>query len=173
MTMPPLRSIDEEAAACRAAFAAMPEAKYAVHLHHEEPVESLNEPAENRIRYILEEKPKEERALRLRLFRPVTGPAYAEYQRVRAPAEAEYRRVRAPAYAEYQLVCAPAWAEYQRVRAAAWAEYQRVCDITWAEYERVRAPAWVEYQRVCDTAHAALCVPGCPFDGKSIFGRKE
>ena len=133
-------SIDEEAAACRAAFAAMPEAKYAVHLHHEEPVEALNEPAENRIRYILEEKPKEERALRLRLFRPVTATARAEYQRVSAPAHAEY----------------------QRVSDTAWAEYQRVRDTAWAEYQLVRAPA-----------HAAICVPGCPFDGKSIFGRKE
>ena len=140
MPMPPLLSIDEEAAACRAAFAAIPDAKCAVHLHHEEPVEALNEPAENRIHYILAEKPVAERALRLRLFRPVTAPALAEYQRVSDPA----------------------WAEYERVNAAALAEYERVRDTALAECQRVSAPA-----------HAAFCVPGCPFDGKSIFGRKE
>jgi hypothetical protein len=114
-----LKSIDDEAAACRAAWAAMPEAQYAAHLHHEVACEPLSEPIENRIAYILREKPEAERALRLRLMRPVTATASAEYERVRAPALAEYERVRATAWAEYERVKATAWAEYERVMATA------------------------------------------------------
>jgi hypothetical protein len=154
-----LQSIAKEAAACRAAWAAMPGAKAGVHIHHEIAVEALTEPIENRIAYILREKPKKEQALRLRLMRPVEAPALAEYQRVTAPALAEYQRVTAPALAEYQRVTAPALAEYLRVKASAWAEYLRV-----------EAPALAEYERVEAAAHLAICVSDCPFYGRTIFG---
>ena len=118
-----LQSIAKEAAACRAAWAAKPKAKYGVHIHHETVVEALSEPIENRIAYILAEKPKKEQALRLRLMRPIAAGQFAEYERVTAQ----------------------------------------------AEYDRVRAPA--EYERVTAAAHLAFCIPDCPFDGRSIFGK--
>lgn len=77
-----LKSIDEEAADCRAAWAAVPGAVAGLHIHHEVVAEELNEPIENRIDYILTQKPKHERALRLRLMRPISAPAWAEYERV-------------------------------------------------------------------------------------------
>ena len=111
-----LHSIAREAADCRAAWAAAPEATAGAHIHHEQPFEALTEPIENRIAYILSDKPKKEQALRLRLMRPVTAPAWAEYQKARAAARAEYEKAKA-------------------------------------------------------AAHAALCpTPGCPWDGRSIFG---
>lgn len=76
----------EEATACRAAWAAAPYAKYGVHIHHEAACEVLTEPIENRIAYILREKPEGERALRLRLMRPTTAPAWKAYEAARAPA---------------------------------------------------------------------------------------
>lgn len=86
---PPLRSDDAEEADCRAAFARRPRAQYAIHLHHESLAEPLsNLGARARISYILTGKPPEERALRLRLFRPVTR---VWYRRVRR-AEREYYR---------------------------------------------------------------------------------
>ena len=116
-----LGTIKAEAEACRAAWAATPKAKYGAHLHHEEVAEKLTEPIENRIAYILSDKPKNEQALRLRLMRPVTVPALAEYERVTAAALAEYQKVRAPA-----------WAEYEKAKAAA---HKKLCptpDCPWA-----------------------------------------
>jgi cell division septum initiation protein DivIVA len=187
-----LHSIAREAADCRAAWAAVPDAVAGVHIHHEMVAEELSEPIEARIAYILAKKPRKEQALRLRLMRPVAAPALAEYERVTAPALAEYERVVAPAWAEYERVKAPAWAEYERVKAPAWAEYQRVVAPALAEYQRVVAPAWAEYQRVeapalaeyqrveaaaggeyervTAAAHLAICVPDCPWDGETRFG---
>ena len=78
-----LKSIEEEANDCRKAFAQSEGADYAVHCHHSELYEKLKENPENRILYILKEKLVNEQALRLRLFRPVKGPALAEYKKIK------------------------------------------------------------------------------------------
>lgn len=145
-----LQSIPAEDRACRAAWAAMPDAVAGAHIHHEAPVELLTEPIENRIAYIRSEKPEAEQALRLRLMRPVSTAAWADYE----------------------WAVAPAWADYERIEDKAWAEYERVK--AWAEYERVKAAAWAEYKRFVAVAHAAVCpTPDCPWDGFSIFGGKR
>ena len=82
-----LKSIDEEAADCRAAWAANPEVKVAHCLHHGIHLEPLTEPIENRIAYILAQKPEEEQALRLRCLRPWTGRLSAEWEKARAELE--------------------------------------------------------------------------------------
>jgi hypothetical protein len=76
-----LKSIKQEAADCRRAFKNF-KGKYVVHCHHQSEFEKLTESAENRIAYILSDKPKDEQALRLRLFRPITDPALAEYNKI-------------------------------------------------------------------------------------------
>ena len=43
------------------------------HVHHEQLLEPLTEPIENRIAYIKTHKPKGEQKLRLRLLKPVVG----------------------------------------------------------------------------------------------------
>lgn len=68
-----LKSIEEEAADCRAAFEGSKVGDLVNFCHHEEPIEALMEPAEERIAYILAEKYPWEQALRLRLFRPIKG----------------------------------------------------------------------------------------------------
>ena len=99
-----LKSAEKEAADCLKAFKNFKVGGVVVHCHHEEPSEKLSEPAKNRINYILKEKPKKEQALRLRLFRPVKGPARAEYENVQVPAWAEYEKVEGQALAEYRKV---------------------------------------------------------------------
>ncbi len=47
--------------------------KFYWHIHHDVLVEPLIEPIENRIRFIKENKPKCEIALRLKLLKPVKG----------------------------------------------------------------------------------------------------
>ena len=146
--MKPLLSIEAEAAACRKVWKDMPIGTMAWHCHHEVLSEALTEPAENRIAYILSDKPEQEQALRLRLFRP-------------AP-------TLVTAWAEYERVKVTALAEYERVKVTAWAEYERVKVTAWAEYKRVKAPAWAEYKRVEAPEHAKCC-PDCPWDVYTIF----
>jgi len=144
-----LQSITREAADCRAAWAAMPDATDGAHIHHEAAAEALTEPIEKRIAYILAEKPKAEQALRLRLMRPIAAPARAEYNKVTAPA----------------------WAEYNKVTAAAWAEYNKVTAAAWAEFSKVTAAARAEFSKVAAAAHTAICpTTDCPWDGETIFG---
>ena len=67
-----LGTIAEEAAACRKAFEGFEVGGLVMHCHHYLIAERLREPAKSRISYILNTKDPQERALRLRLFRPVT-----------------------------------------------------------------------------------------------------
>ena len=97
-----LKSAEKEAADCLKAFKNFKVGGYVVHCHHEVLYEVLNEPAENRVNYILKEKPKKEQALRLRLFRPVKGPALAEHEKVKGPACAEHEKVTGSAH---KLIC--------------------------------------------------------------------
>src|SRR6266568_4417980 len=100
---PALRSSAEEAAACRAAWEGST-VKYAWHLHHEQLIEELTQPASARIAYILSQKPKKEQALRLRLFRPASQEAF----KAMAPARAAYDKAVASARAAYDKAMAPA-----------------------------------------------------------------
>ena len=103
-----LGTIQAEAALCRAAWAAKPRAKAGVHIHHDMAIEALTEPIEVRIADILAGKPEHEQALRLRLMRPIT-----------VAARADYERIWAAVWADYERITTPAWADYQRIRAAA------------------------------------------------------
>lgn len=83
-----LGTMQEEAAACRAAWANIPNNSLGWHCHHEFQLEVVAH-AGDRIRYILAEKPEQEQALRLRLFRPANlnaAPASKAYKEATAPA---------------------------------------------------------------------------------------
>ena len=114
-----LKSIAEEAADCREAFKNSKIGDIAVHYHHDNLAEKLNEPAKNRITYILAEKPEAEQALTLRLFRPIPGPALAEYELVRELACAEYMKVQRPTWAGFERVEVAAWAKYLKAKVKA------------------------------------------------------
>ena len=143
--MTALGTIAAEAKACRAAFANSKVGDAAWCLHHERLIETLTEPAEARIAFILSDKPKAEQARRLREFRPVLGPLPEPYAR----ASAEYVR----ASAEYDR----AWAEYDRASA----EY----DGAWAEYDGAMA----ETMPAFEAQHRAEC-PDSTWNGRSIVG---
>jgi len=66
-----IKSIKTELAACRKAFRESPKAKWAWCIHHAIPVEIIWEDIEERIKHILQYKPKRQQALRLRNMRPV------------------------------------------------------------------------------------------------------
>lgn len=69
-----LGTIEEEARACREAFDGVRLGEWAQHCHHTDGCERLWFEPEIRIQYIIDTKPKNEIALRLRLFRPVELP---------------------------------------------------------------------------------------------------
>ena len=162
----PLGTIEEEAAACLAAWAGHGVGAWAKNFHHQTLIETLPELPEVRIAFFLSNKPKVERARRLREFRPWVG----EIPEKLARAGAEYVRT---------------WAEYVRTRAEhdrARAEYVR----TRAEHDRARAEydhAWAEYDQAraeCARARAEcrdeleaqhkITFPDSMWDGETIFG---
>lgn len=118
-----LKSIAEEANACRKAFKNIAIGSNVVHCHHSREYETLEEPAENRISYILSNKPKGEQALRLRLFRPVKGSAWAAW--------AEYKKVKGLALAEFKKVTVPVLAEYEKVKVLAHSLICKTKGCTW------------------------------------------
>jgi len=103
-----LLSIPEEAALCRAAFAGVKVGAMVRHCHHEQLAEPLTETPEKRIAYILSDKPIEEQALRLHLFRPTYNAAveaaWATYDAVLDAARATYNAAVKAARATYDAV---------------------------------------------------------------------
>jgi vacuolar-type H+-ATPase subunit E/Vma4 len=84
----------------------------------------------------------------------LTGPAWAEYEKIRGTALAEYEKIRGTALAEYEKISGPAWAEYEKISGTALAEYEKISGPAWAEYEKIRGTAWAEYEKIRGTALA-------------------
>ena len=149
----PIKSIKEELKACKKAFTSNPKAEFAWTCHHSVLVELLTEPYQNRIEYIMTEKPESERAVRLRNFRPV---------RIKLPAKlikagAEYDKAEAEwykAWPEYNK----AWDEYCKARA----EYNK----TRAEYGKAKAEYFNEGK---DTKDHDFDWPDNTWNGSNIF----
>ena len=162
-----LLSIPKEATACRAAFAGVPVGAMAWHCHHEVLAERLTEPADARIAFILSNKPKAERALRLRLFRPALAVAVktasAARDAQRRPAHDAYLVAEARAAAAYTFA-RNADAAYDDARPAYDAAMVTARD---AYYAAIK-PADAANAIALGPTHAAECMD-CPWDGKTIF----
>jgi hypothetical protein len=152
-----LGTIEEEAAACRAAWAANP-AKWGWHIHHDTLCEERAYPIEDRIAYILTQKPKAERALRLRLMRPAPAmaPIWKTYDDALAPIEKTYGDAMAPIWKTYDDALAPIEKTYGDARAPiektygdAMAAIEKTCADARAPIEKTygdaRAPIWKTY----------------------------
>ncbi len=126
-----LLSIEEEAEACRSRCAGMKIGDICLHVHHEIFAEPLTEPIENRIRYILSDKPVAEQALRLRMM----GPPIIDDQVQADEADAAYQKA------------SPAWLK-------ASAELDKA-DATWQKAEATWQKASVERQKTCATGQQA------------------
>jgi hypothetical protein len=152
-----LNSIEAEAAACRKAFKGFSVGGLTLHCHHQILIEMLDEPAKNRITYILIQKAKDESpeqiALRLRLFRPIRK------KNLRGKEElATYNKI-----VKLGAKIAKLWAAPHKL----WAERVKL----WAERVKLRAE---RAKRMADLAlrvHPYLC-KGCTWDGRTIFPKK-
>ena len=146
-----LKSIEEEAEDCRKAFEGVEIGSLVLHCHHEVLSERLSESAGNRIAYILDHKPRNERALRLRLFRPVSQDA------INRSAD------RQKAYADWQK----AYADRQKADA----DRQKAC-ADWGKAYADRQKADADLRKACvelgTLVHLDVC-KDCPWDGQTIF----
>ncbi len=157
-----LKTIEEEAADCRAAWAAAPNAKYGAHIHHEVPCEALTEPIEARISFILVNKVPKERALRLRLMRPTTEEAFKAYDAARAEAQKAYGAAMAEPQKAYYAARAEAFKAYD----AAMAEPQKAYDAARAEAFKAYDAARAEAQKAVEAGQmrsALSCVEMAEF----------
>lgn len=163
-----LRSIEEEAQACRERWKGKPVGTIAAHCHHRTAFEVLTENAENRISYILRAKPVHEQALRLRLFAPIDERLLPDNSHVaRKKAYIAWKK----AYAKWQKADA-AWTtrfhshtEWQTQRLKVYTEWQK------ADTELKRAEDEHLKKTVDSFPHVLICPAGeaCPWNGKTIF----
>ena len=90
---------------------------------------------------------------------------YIKVQKPKAEISLRLRLLRALEPTEELIL---AWAEYKKIQQSALAEYEKIRQPAWAEYEKIRQPAWAKVEAV----HKKVC-PNCPWDGKTIFTRKN
>ena len=146
----------------------MAQQEYAWHVHHDVMVEALTEPIETRAAYITENKKPEEVPLRARLLKKVQGALPAEL--VQAGEACDQAR---EAYHQAREACVQARDACDQGEAydqAAKAYFQ-----AWEAYNRA-GEACVQARDACTPAIAALHAqecPDCPWDGHTIFTRKN
>ena len=157
--------------------------KFYWHMHHDVLVEPLIEPIENRIRFIKENKPKCEIALRLKLLKPVKGKLPVEVVKA------------LEAYDKAREAYVKAWEAYDKAREAfvkaveayvkaleACGKAREACGKAGEAYNKAREAydkAWEAYdkaliknKKAIEKLHAKEC-PDCPWNGKSIFSKEE
>jgi hypothetical protein len=178
--MTELRVLIKEAAdKCAAAWAENPNAKFAWTCHHEILCEALTEPAESRIKYILENKVESERVTRLNNFRPVrvallpgVVKAGVDWDKARV----DWDKARAD-WNKAQVDYDKAWADRNKARA----DYDKAgvdYDKAWADRNKARADydkagedwvkAWTDYAAELTILHNTDW-PDNTWNGKSIF----
>ncbi|MCP4898866.1 MAG: hypothetical protein GY906_17990 [bacterium] len=128
------------------------------HIHHKTLLEWNTEPIKNRREYIKEYKPKHERALRLRLLKPVKGKLPAAVVKA-GVAHAKAGAAHAKAGAAY--------VKAQGAHAKVWGAY----DSAWYARDKARdtyVKAFHDHKEEIETLHAKEC-HNCPWDGETIF----
>jgi len=136
---------------CREAWAQHPEATIAWCCHHEVQIEPLAFPVEERIEYILNNKPEQERVLRFTNFRPFIGTLPRGMQK----ADADWQK----AYADRQK----AYADRQK----AYADWQKA-DADWQKADADWQKAYADCKDEINVLHQQQ-VPNNTWNGKSIF----
>lgn len=183
----------------RARFAAMPDAEYAFHLHHEKLFEALRgEGGKERIDYLMANKPLTELAVRLRLIRPIpndrlpekidlgkiAGEKSTAYSKAKAALDkkkTELTRARTlldnALYLSYgstqsriTAMRAAIDAFAEAVEASGIIEAEALVTTTQREYEAVKFQTGTGLDPVAmDALHKELCEADCPWNGKSIL----
>ena len=134
--------------------------KYYFHIHHEILVEALTEPLENRIKYIKENKPKDEIELRLKLIKPVKGKLPSEF--------IEAYQARAKAYQAREK----AWEKARQAWTKAnqtWAKAYQAREKAWEKARQARAKALADNMPALEKLHKKECGCGWSSERSTIF----
>jgi len=134
------------------------------HVHHDVLAEPLTAPLQERLDYINKYKPEKERALRLRLIRPVRGSLPAAYDMARTSSDTAQKAVNM------------AWKDYD----SAWQAWDNVCSSrvdyhiranylkAWGVYRTALAAYNTARESAIEALHIIEC-PDCPWNGQTIF----
>ena len=153
MTTLKLGTIEEELAAGRKAFEGIGAWAVVMHYHHDRWLEIITVSPRCRIETILKAKDESEQPLRLRLFRPYHGPFSPVLEKAGAVWREAWRELNA---------CGSAWEK-------GWAAWE-AARVVWEEARVGQERACAEWEKENPDAHAKFCTPGCPWNGKTIFG---
>ena len=133
----------------------MQKSGFAWHCHHDVLYEFVFD-YNDRVKFIKKNKPENERALRLKLFKLIPED--------RLPAALLQAR---EAYDKAREAYDKAWEAYDKAREAydkAWEAYNKA----WEAYDKARE-AHIPF---LEQLHAELC-PDCPWDGRTIFSKED
>lgn len=144
-----LKSIKEEAAACRKAFVGVKAGRFVLHCHHGIIIEDLYGGPRDRIAHILRHKHVDEQALRLRLFRPLP----ANIMRTKLAA-AVNRLQREATLLTKKVDRLPYGSEYKKVNDKA--------ERLWDRHAKAET-------KFINAVHKKYCDPNCLWNGETIF----
>jgi hypothetical protein len=161
---PPLGTPEEEAALCRAAWDANP-SEGGWHIHHSRLWEGRTYSIEDRIRYIETQKPERERALRLRLLRPMSEKDHADIAAIWAKCDADDAAIWAKRNADIAAIRAKRNADIAPIRAKCNADIAPIR----AKCNADDAAIWAKCDADIAPIHQAAC-PECPWNDTDIFG---
>jgi hypothetical protein len=194
------KSVEREAAACREAFKDSQVGDTVWFCHHGIPIEYLTEPAENRIQFILANKPLEQQAARLHWFRPCNVKLPAELAAASekwAAADKEWAAAHKEWAAAYKELAAASekwaaasekwdaaskkwaaasekWAAAREKWDAASKKWAAACE-KWDAADKEWDAASEKWAAACEkwapeiNALVAQHLPGCPWNGKTLF----
>ena len=142
--------------------------KFYWHIHHDILLEPLTQPLKNRIKYIKENKPKNEIELRLKLLKPVKGKLPDEVIKA------------GEAYYKAQETSGKVWEAYYKTWEAsdksweasvkAWEVYVKARE-TRDEAGRAYTKILKKYSKEINILHKKEC-PNCPWQNGTIFSNK-
>lgn len=168
--------IEEEKAACVAAFEAAPEAEFAWCCHHEVHIERLDN-WRDRVAFISKNKPVSEQAVRFRNFRPVCRLQTTEAYKARVGAYkawveadkawAEAYKVWAEAYKTWTKAY-KTWTKADKAWTKAYKAWTKA-DKVWVEAFKTWAKAYKAWSEPDKKALHDLDWPDNTWNGRSIF----
>jgi hypothetical protein len=161
------RTIVQATDECQKAWKDNP-SQYGWCIHHEIEFEELREPIENRIGYILSNKPKHEQITRLDNMRPVSTASL----KIIEPARKAYDEAVVPAWKVYYEAIAPARKAYDEAVVSASEAYDEAIAPARKAYDEAVVSARKAYDEAITSAHRAD-VPNHTWNGKSIFGGEQ
>ena len=137
------------------------------HVHHDILVERLIAPVQERIDFIMKNKPKDEIEARLRLLKPVND---QNTLTVAGKARDEARAAARKAYDEDEAAARAykAMAPARKARDEAWKAYYEAEVMVLEAYDEAETVARKVYDEAVSRLHKKECYD-CPWDGQTIF----